>query len=66
MNAESPSITGVGSAVSARQALAFVTFGVVYYVLAAYAVSLPTQQQLPLLIWPAHGVTSDVTPGVGM
>ena len=56
MNAESPSIARVGNAVSAREALAFVTFGVVYYVLAAYAVSLPTQQQLPLLIWPAHGV----------
>jgi len=56
MNAESPSITGVGNADSARQTLAYVTFGVVYYVLAAYAVSLPMQQQLPLLIWPAHGV----------
>jgi signal transduction histidine kinase/integral membrane sensor domain MASE1/CheY-like chemotaxis protein len=56
MNAETPSIAGVGNAVSARQTLAFVTFGVVYYLLAAYAVSLPMQQRLPLLIWPAHGL----------
>jgi len=41
---------------SSRQTLAFVTFGVVYYLLAAYAVSLPMQQRLPLLIWPAHGL----------
>jgi signal transduction histidine kinase/CheY-like chemotaxis protein len=56
LNAGTPSIAGVGSAVSARQVLAFVTFGVVYYLLAAYAVSLPMQRQLPLLIWPAHGL----------
>ncbi|HEY4999031.1 MAG TPA: MASE1 domain-containing protein, partial [Usitatibacter sp.] len=56
MSAESPSIAGVGKADSARKALALVTFGVVYYVLAAYAVSLPMQQTIPLLIWPAHGV----------
>jgi integral membrane sensor domain MASE1 len=56
MSAQTPSIAGVGSAVSARQTLAFVTFGVVYYLLAAYAVSLPMQSRLPLLIWPAHGL----------
>ncbi len=57
MNAETPPIPRVGSAAaSSRQALAFVTFGVVYYLLAAYAVSLPMQSRLPLLIWPAHGL----------
>jgi len=56
LNAETPPIPGVGSAASSRQALAFVTFGVVYYLLAAYAVSLPMQSRLPLMIWPAHGL----------
>ncbi len=46
----------MGRDVSSRQVLAFVTFAVVYYLLAAYAVSLPMQTRLPLLIWPAHGL----------
>jgi signal transduction histidine kinase/CheY-like chemotaxis protein len=50
----------VGNAVSVRQTLAYVTFGVVYYLLAAYAVSLPLQSRLPLLIWPAHGLALGV------
>jgi signal transduction histidine kinase/CheY-like chemotaxis protein len=60
MNAESPSIAAVGNAASVRQTLAYVTFGVVYYLLAAYAVSLPLQMKLPLLIWPAHGLALGV------
>ena len=44
------------SSESVRQTLAFVAFGVVYYVLAAYAASLPLHQHLPLFIWPAHGL----------
>jgi PAS domain S-box-containing protein len=55
MSAEIPSIPTVGNAGSARQTLALVTFGVVYYVLAAYAVSLPAQARFPVAIWPAHG-----------
>ena len=39
-----------------RQFLAYVTFGVVYYILAAYAVSLPFPAKLPALIWPGHGI----------
>jgi signal transduction histidine kinase/integral membrane sensor domain MASE1/CheY-like chemotaxis protein len=60
MSAQTPSIEGVGSAGSARQTLAFVTFGVVYYVLAAYAVSLPIHTRFPLVIWPAHGLALGV------
>ncbi len=56
MSAETPSIASGAGTVPGREALAFVVFGVVYYVLAAYAVSLPVQQRLPLLIWPAHGL----------
>src|SRR4051812_35073586 len=41
---------------SARQTLAYVAFGVVYYALAAYAANLPLHARLPLFIWPAHGV----------
>jgi signal transduction histidine kinase/CheY-like chemotaxis protein len=55
-----PSVSSTESAASARQALAFITFGVVYYLLAAYAVSLPFQNRLPLLIWPAHGLALGV------
>jgi len=39
-----------------RQFLAYLTFGVVYYLLAAYAVSLPFPARLPALIWPGHGI----------
>src|SRR5258708_39219912 len=60
MSAESPSIPRLAPAVSVRQTLAYVTFGVVYYALAAYAASLPLQTRLPLLIWPAHGVALGV------
>ena len=56
MNAQLPSIAGSGNAHAMRQFLAYVTFGVVYYILAAYAVSLPFPAKLPALIWPGHGI----------
>jgi signal transduction histidine kinase/CheY-like chemotaxis protein/integral membrane sensor domain MASE1 len=43
-----------------RQAIAYVWFGLFYYLLAAYAASLPIQSGLPLFIWPAHGVALGV------
>ena len=60
MSAQSPTIAGTGNAASVRQTLAYVTFGVVYYLLAAYAVSLPFPSRLPILIWPGHGVALGV------
>src|SRR5271154_3563409 len=61
MSAETPSIPAAGNnAAAARQTLAFVTFGVVYYVLAAFAVSLSIQSHFPLAIWPAHGMVLGV------
>ncbi len=39
-----------------RQMLAYIAFGVVYYLLAAYAANLPLHERLPLFIWPAHGL----------
>jgi len=60
MSAQTPSVGGSGSDVSARQTLAYVTFGVVYYVLAAYALSLPVHTRFPLVIWPAHGLALGV------
>src|SRR5688500_8755551 len=53
-DAQSTSIAASG--ISVRQTLAFVAFGVVYYLLAAYAANLPLQVRSPLFIWPAHGV----------
>jgi signal transduction histidine kinase/CheY-like chemotaxis protein len=44
------------TATPGRQTLAYVAFGVLYYLLAVYAVSLPFQTRLPLYIWPAHGL----------
>jgi hypothetical protein len=46
--AQSPPIEGARHTESVRQTLAFLVFGVVCFVLAAYAVSLPFQPQLPL------------------
>ena len=60
MNAPSATIAGAGNAASVRQTLAYVTFGVVYYILAAYAVSLPFPARLPVLIWPGHGLALGV------
>ncbi|HST02494.1 MAG TPA: hypothetical protein VLJ84_12620, partial [Usitatibacter sp.] len=60
MSAQTTSIAGAGSANPGRQALAYVTFAVVYYVLAAYALSLPVHTRFPLVIWPAHGLALGV------
>ncbi len=54
-NAPTPSAVALRH-VSARQTLAFISFGVVYYLLAEFAARLPIEPRLPLLIWPAHGV----------
>ncbi len=45
-----------GPSPAVRQTLAYVAFGVVYYLLAAYAAGLPFHARLPMFIWPAHGV----------
>jgi len=47
---------GKDSANLGRQTLVLVAFGVLYYLLAVYAASLPFQTRLPLFIWPAHGL----------
>src|SRR4051812_31641066 len=60
MNAPSTTIAGPVSTASARQLIAYLTFAVVYYLLAAYAVSLPFPARLPILIWPGHGVVLGV------
>src|SRR3982751_3290096 len=60
MIAQPPSIATPGSTHTVRQLLAYVTFGVVYYLLAAYAVSLPFPSRLPVLIWPGHGLALGV------
>jgi signal transduction histidine kinase len=39
-----------------RQVATYAAFGVLYYLLAVYAASLPFQTRLPLFIWPAHGL----------
>jgi PAS domain S-box-containing protein len=56
MSALTPSLGAAARAASVRQTLAYVAFGVVYYLLAAYAASLPIHSKLPVFIWPAHGV----------
>jgi PAS domain S-box-containing protein len=43
-----------------RQSLAYITFGAVYYLLAAYAAHLPFHARLPLFVWPAHGLALGV------
>jgi signal transduction histidine kinase/CheY-like chemotaxis protein/integral membrane sensor domain MASE1 len=48
------------NAATMRQAIAYASFGLFYYLLAAYAASLPIQSGLPLFIWPAHGVALGV------
>jgi PAS domain S-box-containing protein len=44
----------------ARQAAAYLAFGLIYFALAAYAANLPLQASVPLFIWPAHGVALGV------
>ena len=47
---------GTGNAFPGRQLLAYGAFGIVYFLLAQYAASLPFQSRLPLFVWPAHGL----------
>ena len=47
---------GLPASVSTRQALAYVAFGAIYYLLAAYAASIPLFERHPMFIWPAHGL----------
>jgi PAS domain S-box-containing protein len=54
------SLAASGNIASIRQATAFAAFGLVYYLLAAYAGSLSIQAAVPLFIWPAHGVALGV------
>ncbi len=58
MNATTSSLDLDSSSV--RQALAYVAFGMLYLMLAAYAASLPLHQRLPMFIWPAHGLALGV------
>jgi signal transduction histidine kinase/integral membrane sensor domain MASE1/ActR/RegA family two-component response regulator len=60
MNAPTTSLAGAHEGASMRQILAYVTFAVVYYLLAAYAVSQPFPAKLPVLIWPGHGLALGV------
>jgi PAS domain S-box-containing protein len=60
MNSASSTLAGAHEGASVRQVLAYVTFAVVYYLLAAYAVSLPFPAKLPILIWPGHGLALGV------
>src|SRR6185437_10448618 len=56
MSAQTPVIAAFPRTESVRQTLAYVAFGVAYYLLAAYSAHLPVHATLPLFIWPAHGV----------
>ena len=47
---------GLPGSVSSRQTLAYVAFGLLYYLLAAYAASVPLFEREPMFIWPAHGL----------
>jgi PAS domain S-box-containing protein len=60
VNSTTRPFDAAANAAAMRQAIAFVAFGLVYYLLAAYAASLPIQSRLPLFIWPAHGVALGV------
>jgi signal transduction histidine kinase/integral membrane sensor domain MASE1/CheY-like chemotaxis protein len=43
-----------------RQAITYLSFAVVYFLLAAYAASMPMQARASLFIWPAHGLALGV------
>ena len=51
---------GTGNANPGRQVLAYAAFGIVYFLLAQYAASLPFQSRLPLFVWPGHGLALGV------
>jgi signal transduction histidine kinase/integral membrane sensor domain MASE1 len=56
MSAQTHLLASADRVQSVRQTLAFVAFGIAYYLLAAYASNLPIHARLPLFIWPAHGL----------
>jgi signal transduction histidine kinase/CheY-like chemotaxis protein/integral membrane sensor domain MASE1 len=60
VNSHTRTITAAGNPAALRQAVAYICFGLVYYLLAAYAASLPIHSRLPVFIWPAHGVALGV------
>ena len=60
MSAQTPAILASPRSASVRQTLAYVVFGAVYYLLAAYAAHLPFHARLPLFVWPAHGLALGV------
>jgi len=43
-----------------RQALTYLSFAVAYFLLAAFAASMPMHARAALLIWPAHGLALGV------
>jgi signal transduction histidine kinase len=47
---------GTATANSGRQFLSYAAFGILYFLLAAYAASLEFQSRPPYQIWPAHGL----------
>ncbi|HUP29396.1 MAG TPA: ATP-binding protein [Usitatibacter sp.] len=55
-NPQLPEATPAAGGLAARQLAAYAAFGVVYFVLAAYAANLPLHSRVPLFIWPAHGL----------
>jgi len=60
VSAQTPAILASPRSASVRQTLAYVAFGAVYYLLAAYAAHLPFHARLPLFVWPAHGLALGV------
>ena len=60
MSARTPAILASPRFASVRQTAAYVAFGAVYYLLAAYAAHLPFHARLPLFVWPAHGLALGV------
>ncbi|HSN19108.1 MAG TPA: ATP-binding protein [Usitatibacter sp.] len=60
MSAGLPAILSAPRSAPGRQAFAYLAFGAVYYLLAAYAAHLPFHARLPLFIWPAHGLALGV------
>jgi len=60
MGERTPSPGATARAASLQGALGYAAFGLVYWLLAEYAASLPFHAKLPLFIWPAHGVALGV------
>ncbi len=49
-----------GASTPAGQAMAYLAFGALYFMLAAYAADLPIQTRFPHFIWPADGLVLGV------